>query len=105
LDLLGLGRIVGLGFTRFYFERSDLVGLGRTWPDLPGLFRLKPSAGQNQVTQSLTAKMGSFGFALPAVERASELPKSDFKPIFIIDSADDPTGLAWVRLVKTYQSR
>ena len=49
--------------------------------------------------------MGSFGFVLPAVERASELSKPNFNPVFITDSTDDRTGLAWVRLVKTYQSR
>jgi hypothetical protein len=49
--------------------------------------------------------MGSFGFVLPAVERASELPKTDFKPVFITNSTDDRTGLTWVRLAKIYQSR
>jgi hypothetical protein len=44
--------------------------------------------------------MALLGFVLLAVERASELPKTDFKPIFTTDFADDRTGLIWVRLVK-----
>jgi len=50
-------------------------------------------------------KMALFGFVLPAVERAPELPKADYKRVFITDSTDDRTNLIWVRLVKTHKMR
>lgn len=49
--------------------------------------------------------MALLGFVLHAVERVSEPPKSDLKPVFINDSADDQTVLTWVRLAKTHKSR
>lgn len=49
--------------------------------------------------------MALFGFVLPAVERVSELLKTNFNPVFITDFADNRTVLTWVRLVKTYQLR
>jgi hypothetical protein len=64
-----------------------------------------PVQGKTKLPNLYGPKMGSFGFVLPAVERASELPKLNFNPVFITNSTDDWTGLTWVRLVKTYQSR
>jgi hypothetical protein len=55
------------------------------------------------LTRTERAKMALLGFVLAAVERASELPKTDFKPVFITDSTNDRTGLTWVRLVKTHK--
>jgi hypothetical protein len=45
-----------------------------------------PIQGKTKLPNLYGPKMGSFGFVLPAVERASELPKPNFNPVFITDS-------------------